>query len=128
MPKPSGQIHALKQYGEMDHIDRHYLRKEDLPRKIWYPGNLAHDNKQEVAFYVNGTIEHSLEIRQSDINDFICESADNKKLKIMNNGMYSITVYNGYKSSSDDDIIILASDDPFIQNTEIKHPIKNVHF
>ena len=42
---------------------------------------MAHNNANDMKFYVNGTINHSINGTQSDESHFTCESPNNTKLK-----------------------------------------------
>ena len=70
------------------------------PKKVYYRGKLSHNNEQTVKFYVNGTNNHALNVKQSG-NDFICNSSDNTELLIVKEGTYLMSFLDGFKSNSD---------------------------
>ena len=68
-------------------------------KKIWYRGNLAHNNKTTVEFYENGTSQHNTNVSQSDNADFTVNSSDKTKLIVNNAGLYLITYIDGLAST-----------------------------
>ena len=54
---------------------------DDTTKKFFYRSKVAHDNANDMKFYVNGTINHSINGTQSDESHFTGESPNNTKLK-----------------------------------------------
>lgn len=54
---------------------------DDTTKKFFYRSKVAHNNANDMKFYVNGTINHSIYGTQSDESHFTCESPNNTKLK-----------------------------------------------
>ena len=73
--------------------------KENASRKVFYKGNLKHDNDSFIRFYPNGTDLHTRYTRQSDPSDFIVNVNDDERIIITNPGVYSISLIDGLKTS-----------------------------
>ena len=75
---------------------------------------MAHNNTQQMEFYDNTSVNHSINVKQSNDVHFICDSNDRRKLKIIISGLYMLTIFDGYKSTQNSHIQ-LNIDKPFHQ-------------
>lgn len=96
-------------------------------RKPFYRGKLSHNNESNVSFYVNGTINHSINITQSSKNDFVCTSNDDIKLQVSVEGVYLLSIIDGYKSSSNSYLKIHLDVDEIILNDDIELYLSNTN-
>ena len=76
---------------------------------------MAHNNTQQMEFYDNTSVNHSINVKQSNDVHFICDSNDRRKLKIIISGLYMLTIFDGYKSTQNSHIQ-LNIDKPFHQS------------
>ena len=60
---------------------------------------MAHNNTQQMESYYNTSINHSINVKQSNDVHFVCDSNNRNKLKIINTGLYMMTIFNEYKST-----------------------------
>ena len=65
----------------------------------YYKGKMAHNNTQQMESYYNTSINHSINVKQSNDVHFVCDSNNRNKLKIINTGLYMMTIFNEYKST-----------------------------
>ena len=56
--------------------------------RLYYKGKMAHNNTQQMEFYDNTSVNHSINVKQSNDVHFICDSNDRRKLKIIISGLY----------------------------------------
>ena len=57
---------------------------------------MAHNNTQQMESYYNTSINHSINVKQSHDVHFVCGSNNRNKLKIINTGLYMMTIFNEY--------------------------------
>ena len=88
-------------------------------KKPFYRGKMAHNNDSNVSFYVNQTTNHALNVSQSKNDDFVCNSVDNTKLQVGNEGTYLLSIIDGYKSSTNSHLKIHLDVDEIILNDDI---------
>ena len=86
-------------------------------KKIWYRGNLAHNNEKTVKFYENGTADHKTNVSQSDDADFTVNSSDTTKLIVNNAGLYLITFIDGLASTQASNLKFILGNEFVATNT-----------
>lgn len=97
-------------------------------KKIWYRGNLAHNNLTTVKFYVNGTSNHAINVSQSDDADFTVNSIDPTKLIVNNAGLYLITFIDGMASTQASNLKFILGNEFIDTNTNsggLTIPLRN---
>ena len=80
----------------ISHIRFSYIHRQDYN---YYKGKMAHNNTQQMESYYNTSINHSINVKQSHDVHFVCGSNNRNKLKIINTGLYMMTIFNEYKST-----------------------------
>ena len=65
---------------------------------------MAHNNTQQMESYYNTSINHSINVKQSHDVHFVCGSNNRNKLKIINTGLYMMTIFDEYKSTQNSHI------------------------
>ena len=85
----------------ISHIRFSYIHRQDYN---YYKGKMAHNNTQQMESYYNTSINHSINVKQSNDVHFVCDSNNRNKLKIINTGLYMMTIFNEYKSSQNSHI------------------------
>ena len=67
--------------------------------RVYYRGRCKHNNSGTVRFYPNTDSGFNLHVKQSNSNDFICDSSDNSKLIFKKKGLYVISFIDSHKAS-----------------------------
>ena len=83
------------------HIRFSYIHRQDYN---YYKGKMAHNNTQQMESYYNTSINHSINVKQSHDVHFVCGSNNRNKLKIINTGLYMMTIFDEYKSTQNSHI------------------------
>ena len=83
------------------HIRFSYIHRQDYN---YYKGKMAHNNTQQMESYYNTSINHSINVKQSNDVHFVCDSNNRNKLKIINTGLYMMTIFDEYKSTQNSHI------------------------
>ena len=83
------------------HIRFSYIHRQDYN---YYKGKMAHNNTQQMESYYNTSINHSINVKQSHDVHFVCDSNNRNKLKIINTGLYMMTIFDEYKSTQNSHI------------------------
>ena len=90
---------------------------DERTNKIWYRGKLSHNNKTTVEFYENGTLQHNINVSQSDNADFTVNSSDKTKLIVNNAGLYLITYIDGLASTQASNLKFILGNEFVATNT-----------
>ena len=94
VPKPTNAANPVTKYYMEKYIDGR------VPREISYRGSLAHNNSNNVSFYVNGTSDFNKKVKQSYNGDFTVNSSDTTKIHVKNAGMYMVSYTDDIKTDS----------------------------
>ena len=65
---------------------------------------MAHNNTQKMESYYNTSVNHSINVKQSNDVHFVCDSNNRNKLKIINTGLYMMTIFDECKSTQNSHI------------------------
>ena len=85
----------------ISHIRFSYIHRQDYN---YYKGKMAHNNTQQMESYYNTSINHSINVKQSNDVHFVCDSNNRNKLKIINTGLYMMTIFDECKSTQNSHI------------------------
>ena len=115
---------ATKKY-----VDDNLKNTELQMRKIWYRGFLAHNNESQVKFYANGTSGYTRNVKQSENGDFTVKTTDVTKLFFNTEGIYSISLIEGIKTTSNIGTVMFTLDPlpgvSILGNLNIALPLTN---